>query len=103
MGTRNFMCNAHVEVGKDLALQHKPLGKGQWDDICSLQTLGTTLVSGPSRLAVSLTDVTLTKLGESWMPALESTMEERGSCWKSVETTSSAVYLDHHNTVPVDV
>ena len=36
---------------------------------------------------------TLTKLGDNDRPALESTMEERGSCWKSVETTSSDVYL----------
>ena len=88
---------------KDLALRHKLLGKKQWDDTCSLQTLGVTLVSRPSSLAGPVTDVTLTKLGESWMPALESTMEERGSCWKSVETTSSAVYLDHHKTVLVNI
>ena len=58
---------------------------------------------GTKQLGGSISDVTLTKLGESWMPALESTMEERGSCWKSVETTSSAVYLDHHNTVLVNI
>ncbi len=91
VGANTLLCNTNCWA-KDNGMTH-----------AALQTLGARLVSGPSRLAGLVTDVTLTKLGESWMPALESTMEERGSCWKSVDTTSSAVYLDHHNTVPVDI
>lgn len=37
--------------------------------------------------------VTLTKVGDSWMPAPASTMEERSSVMKSVDTTASSVYL----------
>jgi hypothetical protein len=40
--------------------------------------------------------VTLTKVGLSWMPAEASTMEERGSVVKSVETTASVVNLRKH-------
>jgi hypothetical protein len=36
-------------------------------------------------------DTSLTKVGESWMPALASKMDDRLSDRKSVETTSSSV------------
>ena len=36
--------------------------------------------------------LTLTKVGDSWMPALESMMHERLSVMKSLLTTSSSVY-----------
>ena len=43
---------------------------------------------------------TLTKLGDSWMPAVASTMEERSSVVKSVLTTASSVYLQRRATEP---
>lgn len=52
------------------------------------------LLLTPDSLPGLLTQETsLTNVGLSWMPALASTMEDLGSCWKSVLTTSSSVYL----------